>query len=142
MKLSACHSVLFIFTVLISLSACHKDNSSNLSDAERKLLRFWNTKKIIIEQSGQPTVTQNPVFTNCGIEFKNQPYYHNSGIYQNTKLSDDRKDCASYANAWKIDSDGKLLLASPVDTIHADSEGKSPITDKINIDKLSFFKII
>ncbi len=77
-------------------------------------------KKKIIEQSGQPTVTQNPVFTNCGIEFKNQPYYHNSGIYQNTKLSDDRKDCASYANAWKIDSDGKLLLASPLDTIHAD----------------------
>ena len=121
MKLSVFCSTLFLATAFASLQACHKDKSSDLSDSEKQLLKFWNTKKIIIEQSGQPTVTQDPLFPTCGIEFKDQPYYiYNSGIYTNAKVSNDNKTCASVANAWKIDSNGKLLLASPLDTIYAD----------------------
>ncbi|UPK69508.1 hypothetical protein [Chitinophaga filiformis] len=108
--------------VLIMYTNCSKDKRpvSNLNETERKLVGYWSTKQITVEHTGQPTVVMNN-FSDCyHIIFKDQPYPNlNTGIYADTKWSEDWKDCSKAANAWKVGSDGKLLLASN-DTVYAD----------------------
>lgn len=114
--------VLIVFTMCCSLS-CKKNSSGViLSGEEKKLLGHWDLRQVIIEESGQPTITNNinsPI--NCFMEFKNgrSPIENpRSEIFSNTKAVNDNKDCSWLANAWKITNDDKLLLAS-LDTVYA-----------------------
>ncbi len=73
-----------------------------------------------MEAVGQPAMVElinDPI--SCFMEFKDQSYALNQGLYANTKWAQDNKGCNWLANAWKIEGTGQLLLAS-LDTIHAD----------------------
>ncbi len=115
-------------TVLIVLTfgciiSCKKNSSGvTISSEEKQLLGHWDLRRVTIEEPGQPTITNNinsP--TNCFMEFEKgrAPLEDSrSEIYSNTKAVQDNKDCSWLMNAWRINNDGKLLLAS-VDTVYA-----------------------
>jgi len=118
-------SILFILCF-----SCKKDNAGvSLSNDEKKLLGHWVLRKQTIEEPGQPTVTNNitlPLL--CFMKFEDYapPFTNNSPIFSNTKSVQDHKDCSWLLNAWKIGNDGKLLLASFIDTVYAEILYVSP----------------
>jgi hypothetical protein len=62
------------------------------------------------------------------MEFQDKPApleNENSPVFSKTKSVEDNKNCTWLLNAWKIGSDGKLLLAS-LDTLYADILFLSP----------------
>ena len=105
--------------------SCSKNNNSSgatLSNEEKKLLGWWNLEKQIIEEPGQPIIVLDDFQSTCFMEFKDEAaplLDDNSPIFSNTKSVEDNKDCTWLVNAWKIDNNGKLLLAS-LDTLYAD----------------------
>jgi len=107
--------------VMVIYTSCHKHDTPTLNDTESKLVGTWLTRKITVEQTGQPPMVMSGINDACYyIIFKNAPYPHsNSGLYTNTKWAEDWKDCSKKLNAWKVDNNGKLLLAS-LDTLYAD----------------------
>ncbi len=115
--------LILIFCTQLSCKKNNSGRSLKLSNEEKKLLGHWDLKKQIIEEPGQPTVVND--YTNqstCFMEFKDiasVQHDQSSPIYSNTKQVQDNKDCSWLLNAWKIDNNGKLLLAS-LDTIYAD----------------------
>jgi hypothetical protein len=113
--------IILTFSCIVS---CKKSNNSGvtLSDKEKKLLGKWSLQKQIIEQAGQPTIENDSFLPICYMAFEDYPApleNKNSPIYSNTKTVEDNKDCSWLLNAWKIDNNDKLLLAS-LDTLYAD----------------------
>ncbi|PSL33341.1 hypothetical protein [Chitinophaga ginsengisoli] len=109
--------------IMVLYTNCSKDKKDTvaLNDMESKLMGTWLTMTITVEQTGKPPVVQHVNAAPCYfIVFKNEPYpIRSDGIYADTKWADDQKDCAKYLHAWKVGSDGRLLLASS-DTLYAD----------------------
>ena len=108
--------------VLMLYANCTKDKrpTAELNETERKLVGYWSTITITVERPGLPTQVMNNLSDCYHIIFKNEPYFNsNTGLYAGTKASEDWKDCSKSGNAWKVGSDGKLLLASN-DTVYAD----------------------
>jgi hypothetical protein len=132
--------ILAIFLGFLMLTNCDNgDDDVLLNSTEKKLIGKWNSKKTIIIESGMPPteIIISP-YNFCFMEFENRPAPLNnpsSTIYANTKFVQDNKDCSWLANAWKIENNGKLLLAS-LDTVHADilKLSKDSLVLKVNID--------
>lgn len=115
--------LLICFGFLLLANCDNDDNDVFLNSTEKKLIGKWNSKKTIIVESGMPPaeIVIFP-YNLCFMEFKNSPAPLNnpySTLYANTKFIQDNKDCNWLANAWKIENNGKLLLAS-LDTVYAD----------------------
>lgn len=113
-----------LLLVLLLFSSCSKDDSSvNTSSLENRLIGEWHLKKTIVQELGQPESTFYPSTNfNCYMNFKKDNSHfldQSSPVFSNTKLVEDHKDCTWQLNAWKINKDGKLLLAS-MDTVYAD----------------------
>lgn len=132
--------ILVICFGFLLLTNCDKgDDDVSLNSTEKKLIGKWNSKKtIIIEPGMPPTEILFSPYNFCFMEFKNRPAPLNSPsstVYANTKFVQDNKDCNWLANAWKIENNGKLLLAS-LDTVYADilKLSKDSLVLKVNID--------
>jgi len=115
--------LLICFGFLLLANCNNDDNDVFLNSTEKKLIGKWNSKKTIIVEPGMPPteIVISP-YNLCFMEFKNSPAPLNnpySTLYANTKFVQDNKDCNWLANAWKIENNGKLLLAS-LDTVYAD----------------------
>jgi hypothetical protein len=115
--------ILLILGISFSFSCNKNSKSPGLSDQERKLLGNWMLKKQVIEEPGQVTLVNTfDARESCFMEFQEYPaplIDNSSPIFSNTKSVQDHKDCSWLVNAWKIEPNGKLLLAS-LDTIYAD----------------------
>lgn len=113
----------FLMVIFIVTISCNHDDSPSLNTTEGKLLGEWRSSKVITAIPGQPAVEFIPdMYSYCFMEFTKRPaplINSSSPVYSNTKFVQDNKDCNWLANAWKIEKNGKLLLAS-LDTVYAD----------------------
>lgn len=108
--------------VLAAYVSCGKDyNPPKLNDMERRLLGKWGTIRITYEKDGQPPRVENVTGMTCYyIVFKADIYpLRSDGLYSGTRWAEDQKDCSKRLNAWKLEGNGQLLLAS-LDTTYAD----------------------
>ena len=131
--------LIICFGFLLLVNCDNDDNGVFLNSTEKKLIGKWNSKKTIVIEPGMPPreITFSP-YNFCFMEFENRPAPLNnpsSTLYANTKFVQDNKDCSWLANAWKIENNGKLLLAS-MDTVYADilKLSKDSLVFKIDVD--------
>lgn len=113
----------FLMVIIFVVISCNNDDSLSFNSTESKLLGKWRSGKVITIIPGQPAVEYIPdIYSYCFMEFTKRPaplINPSSPVFSNTKFVQDNKDCNWLANAWKIEKDGKLLLAS-LDTVYAD----------------------
>lgn len=131
--------IILISIGLLFLIDCSSDDDMHLNATERKLIGKWRSiKRVVVEPGMPPNEIISSLPAICFMEFINRPanlYNSSSPIFSNTKHVQDNKDCSWLANAWKIDNNGKLLLAS-LDTVYADilKISNDSLIFKMNVD--------